>query len=257
VTRAAPPPLALTYHGVAELPLRRDPYGLFVRPRDLESQIRRLRSWGYSFVTFGELARRNAAGDARGLVALTFDDGLADNVHTLLPLLRACGATATVFVVSGWLDGRLHPSPPHAPLLSGDDVRALHAAGLEIGSHTVTHPDLSLLDFAGALAELETSKRELEALLDAPVQVLAYPFGSASDETAAASRAAGYRAACRTIGLGSWSNPFALPRQAIVNGSTLLSLRLKRDDRYEPLMRFRVARLVPAGRRVLRRLLGS
>jgi peptidoglycan/xylan/chitin deacetylase (PgdA/CDA1 family) len=241
VKRSARPPLALAYHGVTDVPLRRDPYHLFVRPDDLLRQIARLRDWGYDLVTFGELASRVAQGTGDGIAALTFDDGLADNLHTLAPMLRRVSAPATVFVVSGWL-GRAHPRPPSASILSADDVRALHDSGIEIGAHTVNHPDLTGLAYADALAELTESKRSLEELVAAPVEVVAYPYGSASAETREAAREAGFRAACRTAGEGSWADPYDLPRQAMDNRASLIGLRLKRDGRYERLMRLRAAR---------------
>ncbi len=256
VTKSPPPPLALAYHGVGDLPLRRDPNALFVRPQDLTRQIRRLVSWGYRLVTFGQLARSVAEGEGRALAALTFDDGPVDNLHVLLPLLRAHGVTATVFAVSGWL-GEPYPYAPGVRLLTTDELRTLHAAGVEIGSHTATHPDLSTLDYDGALAELATSRRDLEAVLDAPVEVAAYPFGRAAESTLRACADAGYRAACRISGRGSWDRPLELPRQDMNNGATLIGLRLKRDDRYEPLMRAGIGqvapRLIRGARRITRR----
>src|SRR6266540_5794190 len=102
------PPLALVYHGLADVPLRRDAHGLFVAPGDFRRHVGRLRSWGYRLVTFGRLAELAAGGGAAGHAALTFDDGLADNLHVLAPLLAELEAPATVFVVSGWLGGA-HP----------------------------------------------------------------------------------------------------------------------------------------------------
>jgi peptidoglycan/xylan/chitin deacetylase (PgdA/CDA1 family) len=250
-----PPPLALAYHGVDDRPLRSDPHALFVRPQDLERQIRRLEAWGYRLVTFGQLAKGVAEGRGRGLAALTFDDGLADNLHSLVPILRTHGITATVFVVSGWL-GQPHPYAPGARVLTADELRTLHAGGVEIGSHTVTHADLSALDYSKALDELATSKHDLEAVLDGPVEAAAYPFGRATETTLAACGEAGYRAACRISGEGRWDQPLNLPRQDMDNGATLFGLRLKRDDRYEPLMRSRVGRLVPGLVRAGRRMAG-
>jgi peptidoglycan/xylan/chitin deacetylase (PgdA/CDA1 family) len=240
---------------VADVPTSDDPYGLFVRPRDLRRQIGRLRAWGYRLATFGELAGRVARGEGGGSAALTFDDGFADNLHSLLPILRETGAPATVFVVSGWL-GRPHPYAPLARILEADEVRELHAAGVEIGGHTVTHPDLTVLSPEDAREELRRGREELEAILGAPVRVAAYPFGRAEPVTIAACAAAGFEAACRTSGAGSWAAPLNLPRQDMDNGCTLWSLRLKRADRYEPLMRFRAGRgarrLVRLSRRVTR-----
>lgn len=244
------PPLALAYHGVGEVPLGRDPHRLFVAPRHFRSHVERLRVWGYRLVTFGELARLAGEGSAEGHAALTFDDGPVDNVEALAPLLDELRVPATVFLVSGWL-GRPYPWAPETRLVTEDEARALQRSGLEIGAHTRTHADLSALRYEEALDELAGSKRDLEEMLDAPVEVAAYPFGRASADTIRACRDAGFRAACRISGEGSWAEPHNLPRQDMDNGCTLLGLRLKRDDRYEPLMRLRVARLVrSAGRRM-------
>jgi peptidoglycan/xylan/chitin deacetylase (PgdA/CDA1 family) len=237
------PPLALAYHAVGDVPLREDPHRLFVRFEDLSRQVAKLRGWGYSFVSFGDLARLAADGRAEGHVALTFDDGYADN--SVLPEL---GVPATVFVVSGWL-GQLHRVAPVAPILTADATRDLHAKGIEIGAHTVTHPDLTTLGYEEARSELAGSKRDLEAVIEAPVEVAAYPFGRANHDTVRAARDAGFRAACLTTAEGSWDRPLELPRQAVENGTTLLGLRMKRDGRYEPMMRLYPAR---AARKLIR-----
>ena len=246
---AAPPPLALAYHGVAAVPLRRDPHRLFTSPRALTRHVGRLRSYGYRFVTVGELGRRVAAGDGAGWVALSFDDGFADRLGDVLARL---GIPATVFPVSDWLGGE-HPDFPGAPMLDARRLRALHAAGVEVGGHTVTHPDLTSVPPGRCLEELVESRRRLEAIVEAPVRTAAYPYGAADAATRAACAAAGYRTAVRTVGLGSWSDPFDLPRQNMLNGCSTAGLRLKRSGRYEEL----VARPLPrAARRALRRARG-
>lgn len=227
------PPLALAYHGLAAVPLRHDPHRLFTNPAALGRQVRRLRSFGYRLVTAGELARRVAAGDGHGYAALTFDDGFADELDVLPERL---GAPATLFPVSGWLGGR-HPDPPYARIATPARLRALHAMGIEIGAHTVTHPDLTALSFEDCLDELVTCRRDLEAILDAPVESLAYPYGAADRKVLAASGAAGYRWAWRAAGLGSWTDPRALPRQDMLNACTTFGLRLKRTGRYEEVVR--------------------
>ena len=248
VTAARRPPLILAYHGVGDVPLRRDPHGLFVRPRDLRRQIATLRRWGYELLTCGAIAERVASGQGAGVAALTFDDGYADNLDELLPVLEETRAPATVFVVSGWL-GKPHPVTPFRRLLTDAELVQLHAAGVEIGGHTATHPDLTTLAPEEAQAELERGRRELEELIGNPVTVAAYPFGRATAETRRCAHAAGFTAAVRTSAQGSWSDPFDLPRQDVENAGTRLGFRLKRDDRYEPLVRTLPGR---AARRALR-----
>ena len=121
MTRATLPPLALVYHGVADVPLSRDPEGLFVRPRDLRRHVARLREWGYRLVTFGDLAAEVARSGGEGHAAITFDDGFVDNLETAAPLLAELEVPATVFVVSGWL-GRAHPSAPWTKVVSADEL---------------------------------------------------------------------------------------------------------------------------------------
>jgi peptidoglycan/xylan/chitin deacetylase (PgdA/CDA1 family) len=250
MAKGSPPPLALVYHGVADVPLSRDPDRLFVRAEDLRRQVARLRGWGYRLVTFGDLAREVERSGGAGHAALTFDDGLVDNLEALVPLLAELDAPATVFVVSGWL-GRPHPAAPWTRIVTADELRDLDGAGVEIGGHSVTHADLSTLSYEAALDELAVGKRELEEALGKPVEVAAYPYGRANEDTIRAGREAGFRAACGASARGSWDEPHFLPRQDMDNGCTLIGLRLKRDDRYEPLMRYAPARAV---RRVSRRV---
>ncbi len=228
-------PLALCYHGVSDVSPRRDRYLLFVSPDHLRRQIELLIRWGYRFVTFGELARQAAAGDAGGLVALTFDDGLVDNLSVLVPLLQSMRVPATVFVVSGWL-GERHPDAPWTRTLSAPELRAVSATGVEIGGHSTRHDDLAMLPRERAEADMRECRIALETVLDRPVDVFAYPFGTATEETFAACASAGYTAACRSGGRGSWSEPLNLPRQSMANGSSRIGLWLKRDARYEPLV---------------------
>lgn len=249
--RRSPPPLALAYHAVGDVPPPDDYHRLFVSPEALERQLATLRRWGYRFVTFSELLDRIDAGGGRGHVAMTFDDGFADNLHVLVPLLRRHGGTATVFAVSGWL-GKPHPAAPAARILAPDELRELHAASVEIGGHTVTHADLSRASYSTALQELADSRTQLEEIIGAPVTVAAYPYGAASPEARRACRDAGFRGACRTgrehgLPVDSWY----YPRENMGNRSSALGLRLKREGRYEDVMRLKFARAV---RRVRYRL---
>lgn len=249
------PPLVLAYHGVADVPLRQDPHHLFTRPDSLVRQIGLLRRWGYRFTTFSDLASRVRDDRAEGHVALTFDDGLADNLLVAAPLLEREGTPATVFVCTGLLGGR-HPDAPSAAMLDDAGVRDLAAAGIEIGSHGSRHHDLARIPADVVEGELAESKARLEAIVQRTVESAAYPFGSASADTRRACRDAGYTAACRTSGQGSWDDPWDLPRQDMGNERTLLGLRLKRADRYEPLVRRAPGRLVRGLARAARTVVG-
>lgn len=86
---------------------------------------------------------------------------------------------------------------PRVPrrFLSWEEAREMRDAGMEIGSHTTTHPILSRLSAEAQKAELESSKREIEQRLGSDVLALAYPDGAKScfnDITMKAALSAGY-----------------------------------------------------------------
>ncbi len=150
-------------------------------------------------------------------VALTFDDGYADNRTHALPLLIARRMMATFFVTVGFLDRddevmRHLAEVWHTPVegltpLSWTALQELRAAGMSIGSHTWSHRNLALLSPYEAEHDLRRSRELLEARLGEPVRAVAYPWGRlgrhVTDETLGAARRAGY-------GLGVISLPRAL-----------------------------------------------
>jgi peptidoglycan/xylan/chitin deacetylase (PgdA/CDA1 family) len=236
-------PLALAYHGIGTRAVRDDPHGLFVSWARLQRHVAWLRGCGYSLVTFGELVARGED----DLCALTFDDGFES-----CSALAELGVPATVFVVTGWL-GAAHPDSPADRVLDADGVRRLHAAGVEIGAHTATHPDLTVLGFDAARDELASGRAALESLLDSAVTSAAYPYGRATPETVRACAEAGFGAACRTSGFGSRLEPLDYPREDMDGPASLIGLRLKAAGHYEPMMQAHAARgLRRAGRRLRR-----
>lgn len=110
--------------------------------------------------------------------------------------------------------------PPARQTMTWDEVRALAEGGMEIGSHTVTHPILSRQGLEEAEWEIRHSKATLEAQLGRPILHFAYPNGQPRDYSPAIARmvqAAGYRSATSMIpGLcGPDSSLFSLERLSI------------------------------------------
>lgn len=96
--------IILTYHRVAVVDC--DPWGLCVSPENFAEQLQVLRAHG-PCMTVGEMVRRLDAGTLpRRAVAVSFDDGYADNLHAALPLLERQGVPATFFLCPGLLDGK-------------------------------------------------------------------------------------------------------------------------------------------------------
>lgn len=198
----------------------------------LESQLRSLLRRGYRPVTADE------AVDGRGrLLHVTFDDAYRSVVETV-PLLSELGIRATIFACTGYArDGR----PFDVPELREDaaanpdafatmDWAALRRArsdGVEIGSHTVSHPHLPQLSDAELDRELRDSKAEVEDELGAPCRYLAYPYGDEDDRVRVAARRAGYDAAFAVDPRGGRAGRFGLPRLAVYRHDTVAGFRLE------------------------------
>ncbi len=108
---------------------------------------------------------------------VTFDDGYADTVEVALPVLRAAGVPAILFLVGDWLDAP--PASPPGPYAGRALVAEWLAAGMEIGSHSASHARIATLDDAAAGREIAGSRIALEAATGRPVRHFACPWGVA------------------------------------------------------------------------------
>ena len=198
--KGRPPVPILGFHAVVPSPGHLD-----VSPEQFAAQLDALAAAGFHTVSLGQVLdhlERATPLPARPIV-LTFDDGTADAFTCVLPLLRARGMTATFFVVSSWLGAdaasrRREPASDGEvarPELTWPELRALRDAGMEIGSHSRTHPRLPELTDEAALEEMVSSKRELESGLGIPVLLFAYPYNALRARTGSLLQEAGYRAA--------------------------------------------------------------
>lgn len=115
-------------------------------------------------------------GLGRPIVSLTFDDGYTSFYNYGLPLLQKYGFLSTDYIISGML------TSGNPKYMTAAQVKSLNAAGEEIGSHTVTHPDLTTLSASNMDSELMNSQATLQGLLGVPVRDFATPYGAANDQ---------------------------------------------------------------------------
>jgi peptidoglycan/xylan/chitin deacetylase (PgdA/CDA1 family) len=135
---------------------------------------------------------------------LTFDDGFHGVYEHAAPVLTALNWPATVFLVSTLIGKRdiwcaaENPNGATYPLMDAAQIRELSGRGFTFHSHTRSHADLPKTDAATLRDELAGSRDELQQLLGAPVDYLAYPFGRYDARVIAAAQEAGYLAAFST-----------------------------------------------------------
>ena len=173
----------LYYHSVH--PHRRNETN--VRPAAFERHLRHLKKQ-YRVVPLEEaldlLQKKMFTGKE---MVVTFDDGYRDNVVVAAPLLRRYGMKAAFFLTVGYigtdtiLHHDLHDDPAANRLLSWDEAIALLREGHTIGSHTLTHVQLSSLDAGGKRKEMKESLAMLRKQLGEGGYPVSYPYGSWTD----------------------------------------------------------------------------
>lgn len=213
----------LSYHSL-------DDFGtpLSVSPRLFEAQMQALSELGCRTFTMSQVAERLFARrpfPARA-VAITFDDGFANFAQEGIPVLQRYGFASTIYVITGmigrrtqWTDGRR--SLPSLPILNWEQIEHLHAQGVEIGAHSVTHGFLTQYSPSALERELVVPREVLEERLGALVPSFAYPQGDYDDRVVQAVRDAGYTNAT-TVDQGRatrTSDLLRLPRLLVSNNT--------------------------------------
>ena len=184
----------LFYHRVSD-----DDDPLAVTPRRFREQMELLADEGYEVVDLAAAVGLLEQGaPSSRTVALNFDDGYLDVAENAMPVLEGLGFRATVFLPTGVIDGTASFAwyAEQPPLLAWDEIRRLDGAGtLRFEAHTVTHPNLLLLDDDESRREIAQSKVDLEARLGRPVEAFCYPAGLFGARERRFVAEAGYRAA--------------------------------------------------------------
>lgn len=209
----------LMYHYIRVNPVAWDRlgYNLSVTPSDFAAQMQWLADNGFHTITFRDL-HAYLAGDS-GLpsrpIILTFDDGYEDFYTAALPVLIKHDFTAVAYVVSGFVGW-----PGY---MTAAQIQAADRAGIEIGSHTVDHVDLTRLSADGVRHQLSASKQTLEQMLGHEVLSFCYPSGKFNWSVAAAVQAAGYRDATTTQAgsVRTLSGRYMWPRLRVSGGELL------------------------------------
>jgi peptidoglycan/xylan/chitin deacetylase (PgdA/CDA1 family) len=169
----------LMYHSISDSAeeTKHPYYQTVTTPAAFARQMQFLHRNGYSTVKVSEVARwaRTPGRGHKQPVAITFDDGFRDFHRHAFPILSQYGFSATVYLPTAYIDEAAREFKGHE-CLTWSEVRELHKAGVEFGSHTVTHAQLDSLETEAVRYEVRSSKEIIEERLGYPVTSFAYPF---------------------------------------------------------------------------------
>lgn len=167
----------LMYHGIEPPSRKGHPYyETSTSPAMFAHHMKYLRENGYSSVDLEEVPQKMVAGRANGkCVAITFDDGYRNFYTHAFPILKEYDFRATLFLPSGLVHNQ-RVNQGSCEYLTWEEVRELHADGIRIGSHTVTHPALNDIEESAVEYEIAYSKQTIEDHLGEPIRSFSYPF---------------------------------------------------------------------------------
>jgi len=209
----------LYYHYVEypKDPLDTKRRSLTILPSNLELQIKELIKNGYSFYFVSEIPEYFSKDFKKG-VALSFDDGYRDFYTDALPILEKYNAKATIYIISGVLDGENYLTTNQVKILSNNPL-------IEIGSHTWSHKNLAQIPFKDAEFEINQGKKQLEDVVGRNIYSFAYPYGGNSVDIQKMVLLSGFLNAVTTENSATVrsDNLFAIPRIR-ASGITALDL---------------------------------
>ncbi|RMH64281.1 MAG: polysaccharide deacetylase family protein [Calditrichaeota bacterium] len=220
----------LAYHKIEN----RFDFGITTRqPDDFENDMKLLKENGYITRTFRDGIEDIPENEKS--VIITFDDGYASFYKSALPVLQRMALRAVVFMPTAFVGAANSWDVQWGGLrfehMNRKQLREAHRAGMEIGSHLISHTYSGWLKGERLEAEMLGSKQQLEAWLDAEVISLSYPFGKYEDR-AVRMAARYYRYAVGLSPIGAPSRLF-LPRISVyrMDSSRMVLKKIERARR--------------------------
>lgn len=171
----------LLYHSISDHASQKfKPWA--VSPSRFREHLTVLKLMGYTSLTVSDYVQCQIDGKVPPKpVIITFDDGFEDFYTNAFPILQEFEFSATLYVTTGyigytsrWLETM---GEGERKLLTAEQIIELYKAGIEIGAHTATHPQLDTLPSFLAWKEIYESKQWLQTILGDEVRSFAYPHG--------------------------------------------------------------------------------
>jgi len=194
---------------------------LCISERAFAKQIEYLKNNGYHTIHLSELMEflnYKTAIPSKSVI-ITLDDGYRSIYKSAYPILKRYGYTATLFIYTDFIEAS-------GNALSWKQLRELKAAGFEIGSHSISHADLTKklpheddqTYWSRITRELRNSKEIIDRELNQDTQFFAYPYGNYNQQVLGLFSDAGYKLGLTIRNGGNlfFANPLTLKRSQIL-----------------------------------------
>jgi peptidoglycan/xylan/chitin deacetylase (PgdA/CDA1 family) len=237
----------LMYHQVGDFPAMKAHRATYCDHRRFARQMAFLKLGGYHVLRMSDALKglRGEAPIPPRAVVLTFDDAYENFYEYAFPVLQKHGFPATVYAISSmlgknanWLAVDGHATPP---LMTAARLRQLRSAGIDIGSHSVSHVRLAEQTTERIHEEVTRSKKELEDAIGERIDHFCYPYGSHDIRAVEAVAEAGYLSAttCERASATAADDPLTLPRKAVAWGliGVLWKMHFKNTPKRPPIRR--------------------
>lgn len=235
------------YHRIVERLDEAGKHGIYVTAEQFDKHLSYLKKSGYKTITFEEALEIKRNRSEGKFVIITFDDGYEDNYRLAFPILKKYGFKAIIFLVAGseYNSWDQKSNEPKLKMMNKQQILEMQDYGIEFGSHTLSHSDLTKISYEEAKKELVESKIILEEKLGREIKSFAYPYGNCNEEVKKIAREAGYKLVYATDNapLGLHEDLFQIRRIGIFPNTTVRGLarkvkgnyifkRLKKDSQY-------------------------
>jgi peptidoglycan/xylan/chitin deacetylase (PgdA/CDA1 family) len=159
---------------------------LNINPYIFEKQMITLKNAGYKFIWMSEIELALKDKSNQKYVAITFDDGYESFYSQTYPFIKKHGIKITNYIIYDSI-GKLN-------YMSKPQLQKIYSEGLlEIGSHTLNHPDLRAFSDDEVRRQLVSSKKSLEKEFGISVVSFCYPYGFFNEKTISLVKEAGYK----------------------------------------------------------------
>ena len=194
---------------------------------NFKSQMEFLSQEEYQTLSLKDLLLDQENGHLLKKIVITFDDGWGDNYEHAFPILKRLGFKATIFLIADRIG-----EPDY---LTREQIDEMYRYGIQFGSHTLSHPDLTALSENDQQNEIVNSRKKLEDQFHFKVDFFCYPSGLYNQTSVQIVRKAGYLGACSNSP-GSNRNgqeTALLKRTEIGNQDTLFDFEKKIAGAYD------------------------